>query len=320
MQINDKTADVPRPGHFADRLIERCRATGAPLCVGLDPVYDWLPTPVKAGVDFATDEPAVVHALERFCAGVIKAVAPHVPCVKVQAACFERYRSLGMPAFFRVVEFAREKGLLVIADAKRGDIGLSSEHYAAALLGTPRRPRVDDPDALTINSYMGTDGFEPFLRTAASMGMGLFALVRTSNAGSDAIQALKLADGREVGDAVADIVAELGASHEDYVGEHGYSLLGAVVGATRPEAATALRQRMPQQVFLVPGFGAQGGSAEDVKACFNDDGLGAIVTASRSVIYAFDKEHDEDWIAQVEKAAIRFRDEVAAVVPDARVS
>lgn len=279
-----------------------CRDKGAPACVGLDPVLERLPAAVRQG------EPDPVKAIRRFCLGVLEAVADHVPCVKVQSACFERYRAAGFDAFFEMIERARALGMLVIADAKRGDIDASSAHYAAGLLAG-----ADGPDALTVNAYLGADGLEPFLRVASREGKGLFALVRTSNPGGDALQSLRLADGRSVSEAVADLIAEAGAAQADYLGDSGYSLLGAVVGATKPQDAVALRARMPQQIFLVPGWGAQGGGARDVQACFKPDGTGAIVTASRSVIYAFEAAGDEPWTRAVERAARDLKQQLAFV-------
>jgi orotidine-5'-phosphate decarboxylase len=190
----------------------------------------------------------------------------------------------------------------VILDAKRGDIGLSARHYAAAAFapchGAPA------PQWITINGYLGADGMRPFLAS----GHGAFALVRTSNPGGTVLQAQRLADGRTVAECLAGIVAELGREH---LGASGYSTLGAVVGATQRAELEGLRRVMPQQIFLVPGYGAQGGTAEDVAACFHDRGRGAIVTASRSVIYA--EAPDGDWPRAVRDAARRLADEVGAV-------
>lgn len=273
--------------------------------MGLDPVYERLPENLRSDHD---DAAARVRAIIRFCREVIYAVADHVPCIKIQAACFERYHAMGFDAFFELIAEARAKGLLVIADAKRGDIGTSSAHYAAGLLADPA-----GADALTVNAYLGADGLEPFTEIASQQGKGLFALVRTSNPGGDAIQGLRLQDGRTVGEAVADVVAQLGHAEPEYVGESGYSLLGSVVGATKPADAVALRTRMPQQLFLVPGFGAQGGSADDVKACFKPDGTGAIITASRSVLYAF--EHDEGaWETAIARAAQDLNKQIAQIL------
>ncbi|MEM8737329.1 MAG: orotidine-5'-phosphate decarboxylase [Planctomycetota bacterium] len=289
--------------HAMDRLMAACRAKGSPVCVGLDPVVAKLPDSL-GGL-----EP--VAAIEKFCLEVIDAVAEHVPAIKPQIACFERFGSAGYAVYERVVTAGRDAGLFVVGDAKRGDIGTSSAHYAAGLL-VGEDPGAVGCDALTINTYLGADGIEPFVKAASATGRGLFALVRTSNPGGDRLQGLRLEDGRTVAEAVADQVADLGCRD---LGAGGYSLLGAVVGATKPEDAASLRQRMPQQIFLVPGFGAQGGSARDVKGCFKPDGTGAIVTASRSVIYAFNPA-DHDWPAAVEQAAVALRQEIGEVLAE----
>lgn len=285
------------PQHFADRLLQACKDKGAPVCVGLDPVLERLPSVID------TSDP--VAAIEQFCLGVIGAVADVVPAVKPQSACFERYGSPGVAVYHKVVKHAKDAGLVVVGDAKRGDIGTSSAHYAAGLLA-------DDHgcDSLTVNGYLGGDGVEPFQAVAAEQGKGLFVLVRTSNPGGDAIQSLPLADGRSVSEAVGDVVAELGSG---CVGDSGYSNVGMVVGATKPADALKLRERYPQQLFLVPGFGAQGGGAEDVKACFKPDGTGALITASRSVIYAFE-QGDAAWPSAISQAASLLRDEIARIL------
>ncbi len=285
------------PIHFADRLLAACQAKGAPVCVGLDPVYEKLPASLRAL------EP--VAAIEAFSMGILEASAAHVPCVKPQAACYERYGAAGFAVYHRVTQAAKDMGLVVVGDAKRGDIGTSSAHYAAGLLAG-----AGGCDALTVNGYLGTDGIAPFLAVAQAEGKGLFALVRTSNPGGDAIQGLRLADGRSIAEAVGDAVAALG---QQSVGACGYSLLGAVVGATKREDAAALRARLPQQIFLVPGFGAQGGSADDVRACFKADKTGAIITASRSVIYAFEGKAG-DWKTHVEAGAKDLKAQIQAIL------
>lgn len=285
---------------FTDRLLDAMAAKGAPTCVGLDPVFEKLPPAVQ-------NQPPL-KAIEAFCLGVIDAIAEIIPAVKPQSACFERYGSAGVAVLEQVIDRAHQRGLIVITDAKRGDIGPSASHYAAGLLRGPHAG-----DALTLSAYLGVDGVEPFLDVAAEEGRGLFALVRTSNPGSDAIQALPLADGRTVAEAVGDALAELGSRH---VGRRGYSLLGAVVGATKPDDARRLRQRLPQQLFLVPGFGAQGGGAEDVRACFKPDGTGAIITASRSVIYAFQQNGTPAklWQQAVAAAAVDLNQQIRSIL------
>ena len=267
------------------------------MCVGLDPVLEKLPD--------AIDKADPIHAIESFCLGVIDAVADAVPAVKPQSACFERYGAPGVAVYHKVVKHAKDAGLIVVGDAKRGDIGTSSDHYAHGLLAGE-----SGCDALTVNGYLGGDGIEPFMKVAEREDKGLFVLVRTSNPGGDAIQRLELKDGRTVAEAVGDVVAELG---KRCVSQSGYSNVGMVVGATKPEDAAKLRERYPQQLFLVPGFGAQGGSADDVRACFKPDGTGALITASRSVIYAF-KKGDTKWQSCVEQAARQLRIDVSAIL------
>ncbi|MBM4101309.1 MAG: orotidine-5'-phosphate decarboxylase [Phycisphaerae bacterium] len=277
--------------HPADLLMTAVDAAGAPVCVGLDPVVERLPTEVRVGADSIS--------LARFSLGIIDAVRGIVPCIKIQAACFERYGPDGFKALEEVMAAAKSAGLITILDAKRGDIGISAEHYAAALFGH------FSADWCTANAYLGMDGVTPFLARG-----GVFALVRTSNPASDALQSLQLRDGRSVAEAVASLVAATGA---DSIGSSGFSNLGAVVGATKAQDATSLRAVMPQQLFLVPGYGAQGGTADDVRPCFRADGKGAIITASRSVIYPTSKA-GEHWKSAVERAARSFAAEIRAVV------
>jgi len=285
--------------HAADRLLDAIDRTAAPVCVGIDPVRERLPRPLTPRTRSGS---SAVAAIRAFVLGVLDAVTGHVPCVKFQSACFERYRAEGIGARDELIGEARRRGLEVILDAKRGDIGISAEHYAAAAFDhDPSRP-----DWVTINAYLGQETIMPFLRE----GRGAFALVRTSNPGGDVLQAQPLADGRTVAECLADIVAAAGA---ESLGKSGYSSLGAVVGATKPADAVALRQRMPHQIFLVPGYGAQGGGPDDVLPCFHHDGRGAIVSAGRSVIYAFPPETDR-WEPAVTDAARRFADEVGRAV------
>lgn len=287
---------VSRPAHAADRLLAAISRVRAPTCVGLDPVLDRLPAPLRHGGD-------PVEAIERFSRDLLTAVAPVVACVKLQSACYERYGSRGVAALERVSRHAEGLGLEVILDAKRGDIGISAEHYAAAAFdpGAPMHA-----DWITINAYLGRDGIEPFLKP----GRGAFALVRTSNPGGDAIQAAPLASGDSVAMHVAAHVASIG---ESSIGSQGYSALGAVVGATKRQDAASLRRLMPRQIFLVPGFGAQGAGVDDVLACFHPDGRGAVITASRSVIYAF-KPDDPGWTRAVADAAAAFAEQIGRAV------
>ena len=281
--------------HAADVLIEAIERTAAPVCVGIDPVLERLPSAVRGDVHGSVNGRAAgpLSAIRAFSLGVVDAVADAVPCVKFQSACYERYGPDGVRVRDEAVTAARERGLIVVLDAKRGDIGISAEHYAAA---------TGAANWVTINAYLGADGIAPFVTGSR----GAFALVRTSNPGGDRLQTAPLADGRQVCDLVAAMVADAGQAN---VGTRGYSALGAVVGATKPEDAERLRSAMPQQIFLLPGFGAQGAGVDDVRASFDENGFGALVTASRSVIYAA-APAGSDWQGAVAEAARRLADDV----------
>ncbi|MEO0482085.1 MAG: orotidine-5'-phosphate decarboxylase [Planctomycetota bacterium] len=304
------------PRVFIARLAEAIAAKGSPVCVGLDPVLDRLPQAVRD----ASGMPAA--AIEAFSLGVLEAVAPAAPAVKIQSACFERYGSAGFAAMETVATRARELGLIVIYDAKRGDIGISARHYAEAAknLGA---------DAITASPYLGPETIEPYLET----GLGVFVLVRTSNPGSAPVQTPALMDGRGVAHHIARIVSRLGQDHRDDT--LGLSGVGAVVGATQSSEGAALRAVMPDQVFLIPGFGAQGGTADDIRAMLRPDRTGAadagvLVTASRSIIYPnpdsgvepkkqVQNETAGGWQQAIADAAERMRDEIAAAVTPERV-
>jgi orotidine-5'-phosphate decarboxylase len=281
--------------HAADLLCSRVERVGSATCVGLDPVVERLPAELAPATDASRDCAA---AIERFSLGVLESVAGDAAAVKIQAACYERYGVDGYAAMGRVLAAARASGLAVVLDFKRGDIGISAEHYAASA-------RHAGAHWTTINAYLGNDGIAPFL----AEGHGSFALVRTSNPSGDALQTLALADGRTVAEAVADLVAQLGASS---VGASGFSALGAVVGATKRAEIASLRARMPRTIFLVPGYGAQGGTADDVRACFTSGDRGALITASRSVIYP-KAASGTPWTKAIRDAARTFADEIRAI-------
>ncbi|RMH29287.1 MAG: orotidine-5'-phosphate decarboxylase [Planctomycetota bacterium] len=289
------TPDEPLD-HFADRLAAATRAKRTPACVGLDPVVERLPEPLRQGAGDGAE------AVESFSLGVLAAVEGAVGVVKVQSACFERFGAEGLTAMRRVIGRAHEYGLVVILDAKRGDIGVSAAHYAAFAFGAM------DADAVTVNASLGADTLEPYLAPEHA-GRGVFVLVRTSNPGSDGVQSKVLIDGRSVAEMTADLVANVAAGR---MGACGLSDVGAVVAATKPADARALRERLPRSWILVPGFGAQGGTPETVRDLFRADGSGAIVTASRSVIYAFEGAGG-DWRAAVRDAAARFARQIAGL-------
>ncbi len=290
------SAESPR--HPADRLLARIEACRAPVCVGLDPVLERLPASLRPA---STEPEAVAAAFEAFSLAVIESVTASVPAIKPQSACYERLGWRGVRVLETVIAAARDRGLEVLLDVKRGDIGLTAGHYAAAARGA-------GADWATASPYLGVDGLEPLL----AEGLGVFALVRTSNPGGDRLQSRPLAEpaGDCVADAVADLVAEAGRSR---VGERGYSSLGAVVGATKPRDAARLRDRMPQQIFLVPGYGAQGGAVEDVLPCFDASGGGAVVTASRSVLHPTPPE-DPGWAVAIAEAAAELAETVGSAV------
>ncbi|HYV15575.1 MAG TPA: orotidine-5'-phosphate decarboxylase [Conexibacter sp.] len=273
---------APSP-HFADRLIERVEATRSHLVVGLDPDLRELPPEL---LDGATDLADAARAVEAFATAVVDGVAELVPAVKPQSAFFEALGSAGVAALERVEAHARAAGLLVIEDAKRGDIGNTMAAYAAAALG---RVRIDgrelpvhDADAVTVSPYLGPESLEPMIDVARTFGKGLFVLVRTSNPGSGELQDAPIgdADGGLLHERVAAMVDELGAAG---VGARGYADVGAVTGLTYPEQAPVLRALMPRAYLLVPGLGAQGGRPEDFAAFLDADGLGALAAASRSI-------------------------------------
>jgi len=278
--------------HFSDRLLTSIRRIGAPTCIGLDPVLEKLPASIRA------EHWEPVAAIRAYCHQLLHAVAPHAAAVKFQSACFERYSAPGIALLHHLISEAANLGLTIILDAKRGDIGISAEHYAAAAVASGAH-------AITVNAYLGLSTIDPYLKS----GLGVFILVRTSNPDSDAIQSHKLADGRTLAEMMADHVAQLGDRH---LGSAGLSNVGAVVGATKAEDALNLRARMPHQIFLIPGYGAQGGTAADIRAMLSGrpatDGS-ILVTASRSVIYAFDAE-DQNWQASVTRAAKAFAHEL----------
>jgi orotidine-5'-phosphate decarboxylase len=269
--------------HFADRLIERVEATRSHLVVGLDPDLRELPPEL---LDGATDLAGAARAVEAFAIAVIDGVADLVPAVKPQSAFFEALGSAGVAALERVEAHARSAGLLVIEDAKRGDIGNTMAAYAAAALGRVRvgdqELPVHDADAVTVSPYLGPESLEPMIDVARAFGKGLFVLVRTSNPGSGQLQDAPIgaADGEPLHARVAAMVDALG---EGGVGARGYADVGAVTGLTYPEQAPALRALMPRAYLLVPGLGAQGGRPEDFAGFLDADGLGAVAAASRSI-------------------------------------
>jgi orotidine-5'-phosphate decarboxylase len=262
--------------NFADKLIKKIKET-SPICVGLDPRYEQIPTHIR------NDAPTPGAAFYEFNKGIIDAVSDLIPAVKIQLAFYEMFGLDGMAAFSRTIEYAKSKGLLVIADGKRNDIGSTAEAYANAYLDNVGDFSVD---ALTVTPYLGYDGIKPFLDNCKKHDKGIFILVKTSNKTSGDLQDRKVEkENIPIYEMMGHLVDSWG---QDLMGDTEYSSVGAVVGATFPQEAEKLREIMPNTIFLVPGYGAQGGSAKDVKHCFNSDGSGALVNNSRGIIFAYE--------------------------------
>lgn len=295
--------------NFADKLNKAIKDKGSVVCVGLDPRLKKIPSFIqeKALEENKDRFAAAAQAILEFNKGIIDAVHDLVPVVKPQVAFYEIFGEEGMKAYRQTIEYAQGKGLIVVADIKRNDIGSTAEAYADSYLGTVdvfgEEKSVFDADAITVTPYLGWDGIKPFAEKCAEYNKGMFILVKTSNPSSGDLQDLQMDDGRTVYEIMGMLVESWGAGD---IGESGYNPIGAVVGATYPEQAAKLRELMPNSIFLVPGYGAQGGGAEDVKPCFNKDGLGAIVNSSRGIIFAYEKSDDytEDDYAQAARAAV----------------
>jgi orotidine-5'-phosphate decarboxylase len=283
---------------FSDRLAEAVERKRTQLVVGLDPRVDLLP--VELGGEAVLGRAGAAAAVTRFCRGIVDAVAPYAVAVKPQVAFYEALGADGWAALEDACAYARDAGMLVIADGKRGDIGSTARAYAAAFL-EPRGPSPALADALTVNPYLGGDAVDPFLAACRRHAAGVFFLVRTSNAGAADLQDAVLADGRPVWRHVADLVHEWGA---ELVGARGLSSVGAVVGATVPRAVGEARRAMPQAILLLPGVGAQGASPADVARAFTSGPASALVNASRSVIYAF-RDAGDDWRSAAAREAAR---------------
>ena len=309
-----------KPFHFADRLNTSIKKKHSVVCVGLDPRLEQVPDFIKKKA-LTTDKnifSAAAEAILEFNKGIIDAVCDLVPVVKPQIAFYEQYGHEGVRAYEETLAYARKKDLITIADVKRGDIGSTAEAYAKAFLG-----KVDvfgkevfsfDADALTVSPYLGYDGIKPFIDESRKHGKGIFVLVKTSNPSSGDLQDLQMQDGHTVYEIMAQYLDSWGT---DNISETDYSFVGAVVGATFPVQAAKLRKLMPHNIFLVPGYGAQGATAMDVKNCFNADGLGAIINSSRGIIYAWkdsDIYSEKDYAEAARDAVIKMNKELEAMI------
>ncbi len=295
------------PEHFADRLAEKIRETGSLLVMGLDPRPSWLPDEILGGSAREKSVDELASAIRSFDRQLIEIASGRVPAVKVQIAFYEALGVAGLEAFRKTLEEAQEASLLVIADAKRADIGSTARAYAGAFLGSQQHYQEHGlydgaapfgADALTVNPLFGTDGLEPFLSASREHGKGTFVLVKTSNPGAADLQDLAV-DDRSVFEHVA---GTLDTMTDDDRGACGYASAGAVVGATQSGSLARVRAILPDHFLLTPGVGAQGGNPEDLKTLVDDEGLGVLVPMARSLIYAFRDRTDLDW-----KSAVRNR-------------
>lgn len=288
-------------------LIEKIKQTNAPVCVGLDPLISHIPDYILNDKTnkYGKTAKAVGEAFYEFNKEIIDRTYDLIPAVKPQIAMYEEFGIEGMIAYQKTVEYAGKKGLFVIGDAKRGDIGSTSLAYAKAHIGMSElfgeKIVGFDTDFVTVNPYLGTDGVKPFIDVCNSEDKGIFVLVKTSNPSSGEFQD-QLIDGVPLYELVAKKTCEWGAMSMD--GD--YSNVGAVVGATYPKMSASLRKKMPNTFFLVPGYGAQGATAEDLKPCFNKNGLGAIVNSSRGIIAAYKQEkYSSLKFAEASRAAVK---------------
>lgn len=298
-----------------DVLIEKIKEKNNPTVAGLDPKLDYLPEEMlKASFDkYGETFEGAADAIFNFNKELIDSLCDIVPAVKPQCAYYEMYGIEGIKCLKKTIDYAKQNGMYVILDAKRGDIGATSEAYAKAYLGKTElgtnRDFAFDADSLTVNPYLGTDGVQPFVDQASKNGKSLFILVKTSNQSSGELQDL-ICDGKPIYEHMAELVKKWSLGS---IGKYGYANLGAVVGATYPEQAERLREIIPHTYFLVPGYGAQGGKAEDVAKSFNRDGLGAIVNASRSIMCAYKKNGGS--VGEAARAeAIRMRDDIMSAL------
>ncbi len=306
--------------NFADRLIDTIKGKSAPITVGLDPIYSRLPISIREHKEFNDefDVESAVDAIFEFCTRTLRIIAPHIPCVKLNIAFFERYYWEGIEAYYSLIEEARDLGLIVIGDVKRADIPSTNQPYAQAHLADPDFDDMEDtlaPDAITVNPYFGLEALNPFFEIAKREDKGVFVVLRTTNPEAKTIQDFTGQDGKPLYEHIANELKQTIISPE-FTGAYGYSSIGVVVGATDPTSAERLRNLLPNAIFLVPGYGVQGGNVDTIKNCFNSDGLGAIISASRSIIYAYENEKYaslSSWEQAVEQAVIDMKQDISSI-------
>ena len=302
-----------------DRLINKIKETNNPTIMGLDPRFDMIPKCVTDKYEKTLE--GVSKAILEYNKALIDETCDIIPAVKPQIAFYEMFGIPGMEAFKETCKYAKEKGMIVIADIKRGDIGSTAQGYSNAFLGKTKigdkEESIFDVDFVTVNPYMGTDCVKPFIEDCKKYDKGIFILVKTSNPSSGELQDLKLENGQEVYMQVANLVEKWG---EDLIGEYGYSSIAAVVGATYPEQLEQIRKEAPHTYFLIPGYGAQGGKANDIALGFDKNGLGGIVNASRSLMCAYKSElwkdefKEEEYAKATRAEALRMKEELQAAI------
>ena len=302
-----------------DVLIKKIKEKQSPIVMGIDPRYEFIPKFVRDKYDNTLE--GFSNASIEFAKGLIDNVYDIIPAIKPQLAYFEAMGPEGLVAYNKIIEYAKSKGLIIISDAKRGDIGTTSKAYSNAFLGktelNEKEESIYDSDFVTVNPYMGSDSVNPFIEDCKKYDKGVFVLIKTSNKSSGELQDLKLENGKKVYEQVTELVENWG---KDLIGEHGYSSVAAVVGATYPEQLKEIRELAPNTFFLIPGYGAQGGKAEDIALAFDKNGLGGIINASRSLMCAYksdrwkDKFTEEQYGEATRAEAIRMRDELNSAI------
>ncbi|MBQ8495562.1 MAG: orotidine-5'-phosphate decarboxylase [Clostridia bacterium] len=302
-----------------DRMIEGIRRTGNPTVAGLDPKLSYIPAYIReqAFAEHGETLEGAAAAILTYNKALIDALCDVVPAVKPQAAYYEMYGWPGVKTLVETIAYAKQKGMFVITDGKRNDIGTTMEAYATAHLGKTavgsQMLTAFGGDALTVNGYLGSDGIRPLLGVCREQDAGIFVLVKTSNPSSGELQDREI-DGKSVYRTMGDKCETWG---EELPGKYGYSGVGAVVGATYPEQLSELRAALPHTYFLVPGYGAQGGGAKDVAGAFDKDGLGAIVNSSRGILCAWQKEENcapEDFAGAARREALRMKADITSVL------
>ena len=302
-----------------DKLINKIKETNNPTVIGLDPRYEMIPECIRS--KYEENLEGVAKAIVEFNKALIDEIYDVIPAVKPNVAFYEMYGLEGMKAFEETCKYAKEKGMLVIADIKRGDIGSTAKAYSNAFIAKTKigekEESIYDVDFVTLNPYLGVDGIKPFIEDCKKYGKGAFIIDKTSNPSSGELQDLRLETGEEIYTKVAKLVEEWG---KDLIGEYGYSSISTVVGATYPKQLEALRKVAPHTFFLIPGYGAQGGKAEDIALGFDENGIGGIVNSSRGLMCAYksdlwkDKYTEEEFAKATRAEAIRMRDELNSAI------